>query len=82
MYFANFFFKMVEKADALKKLLDSQGFNYSFSNLKTLGIMAAENKGNLEEALEYLHQLSVFDSVFNQLCVSMNGSGRGGSRIL
>ena len=61
---------MVEKADALKKLLDSQGFIYNFGNLKGLGIMAARDNGNLEEALEYLHQLLVFDSVFNQLCIA------------
>jgi len=52
---------MVVKADALKAQLDGEGFIHTDYMLNRFAVMAARDKGNLDEALEYLKQMYVLN---------------------
>ena len=51
------YFQAVDKVDELKAQMDARGFNYSAETLHHLATHAAENKCNLDEALNYKQQL-------------------------
>ena len=48
---------MVDKAMSVKASLDEEGFIYQEHMLSRLGLMAARDRGNLTEALQYKQQL-------------------------
>jgi hypothetical protein len=49
----------VQEAEALKASLENKGFVFKEESLRQLGVLAARDKQNLDEALRYKHELYV-----------------------